>query len=65
MPKSFPGGSAPPANAGDIGTIHGFGRSPWRRKWLPTLVFLPGKFHGQKGLSGYSPWGHKELVIKT
>ena len=34
---------------------------PWRRKWQPTLVFLPGKSHGQKSLGGYSPWGHKEL----
>ena len=33
---------------------------PWRRKWLPTSVFLPGKFHGQRTLVGYSPWGHKE-----
>ena len=33
---------------------------PWRREWLPTLVFLPGKFHGQRSLVGYSPWGHKE-----
>ena len=33
---------------------------PWRRKWQPTLVFLPGKPHGQRGLQGYSPWGHKE-----
>ena len=33
---------------------------PWRRKWKPTPVFLPGKFHGQKSLAGYSPWGHKE-----
>ena len=24
-----------------------------------TLVFLPGKFHEQRGLAGYSPWGHK------
>ena len=32
----------------------------WRRKWLPTPVFLPGEFHGQKSLVGYSPWGHKE-----
>ena len=34
---------------------------PWKRKWLPTLVFLPGEFHDQKTLVGYSPWGHKEL----
>ena len=25
----------------------------------PTPVFLPGKFHGQKSLVGYSPWGFK------
>ena len=34
---------------------------PWRREWLPTPVFLPGEFHGQRSLVGYSPWGHKEL----
>ena len=34
--------------------------TPWRRKWLPTPVFLPGKFHGQRGLVGYSPGGPKE-----
>ena len=32
----------------------------WSRKWQPTPVFLPGKFHGQS-LEGYSPWDHKEL----
>ena len=32
----------------------------WRRKWQPTQVFLPGKFHGQRSLAGYSPWGCKE-----
>ena len=26
----------------------------------PTAVFLPGEFHGQKSLVGYSPWGSKE-----
>ena len=31
----------------------------WRRKWQPTPVFLPGEFHGQRGLAGYSPWGRK------
>ena len=30
----------------------------WRRKWLPTPVFLPRKFHGQRSLVGYSVlWG--------
>ena len=33
---------------------------PWRRKWQPIPVFLPGKSHGQKSLEGYSPWGCKE-----
>ena len=33
---------------------------PWRRKWQPTPVFLLGKFHGQRSLEGYSPWGRKE-----
>ena len=31
------------------------------RKWQPTPVFLPGKFHGQRSLEGYSPWGCKDL----
>ena len=35
------------------------GKIPWRRKWQPTPVFLPGKSHGQRGLVGYSPWGHR------
>ena len=33
----------------------------WRRKWQPTPVLLPGKFHGWRSLVGYSPWGRKEL----
>ena len=36
------------------------GKIPWRRKWQPTPVFLPGKSHGQRSLVGYHPWGHKE-----
>ena len=32
---------------------------PWRRKWQPAPVFLPGKSPGQRRLAGYSPWGHK------
>ena len=27
------------------------------QKWQPTPVFLPGEFHGQRSLVGYSPWG--------
>ena len=33
---------------------------PWRSKWQPTPVFLPGKSHGQRSLVGYSPRGLKE-----
>ena len=33
-------------NAGDLDSIPGLGRSPWRREWLPTPVFWPGEFHG-------------------
>ena len=35
----------------------------WKRTWLPTPVFLPGEFHGQRSLVGYSPWGHKEFPL--
>ena len=33
---------------------------PWRRKWQPTPVFLPGKSHEWRSLAGYRPWGRKE-----
>ena len=29
------------------------GKIPWRRKWQPSSVFLPRKFHGQRSLAGY------------
>ena len=32
----------------------------WRRKCQPTLVFLPGKSHGQRSLAGYTPWDCKD-----
>ena len=31
------------------------GKIPWSRKWQPTPVLLPGKFHGQRNLKAYSP----------
>ena len=37
------------------------GKVPWRRKWQPTPLFLPGKSLGQRSLVGDSPWGCKEL----
>ena len=36
------------------------GKIPWRRKWQPTPVLLPGKSHGQRSLVGCSPWGLEE-----
>ena len=62
----FPGGSVvknPPANVGDAGDrFHPWvSETPWRRKWQPTPVFLPGESHGQRSLRGYSPWSHKNL----
>ena len=32
---------------------------PWRREWLPTPVYLPGEFPGQRSLAGFGPWGCK------
>ena len=49
------------------------GKIPWRRKWQPTPVFLPGKSHGQRNLADYSPWdrrvrhylGSKQQYVKS
>ena len=52
-----------PASAGNIrhsGSTPGSGRFPWRSAWQPNPVFLPRESHGQRSLSGYSPWGCKE-----
>ena len=44
---------------------HGFDpwvwKIPWKRKWRPSPVLLPGKFHGQRSLVGCSPCDGKEL----
>ena len=37
------------------------GKIPWRREWQLIPVFLPGEFHGQRSLAGYSPWGQKRV----
>ena len=51
-------------NAGDVKEKHRLEfwveKIPWRRKWKPIPVFLPGKSHGWRSLADYSPWGHKE-----
>ena len=54
----------PPANAGDArnsGLILWVRKIPWRWKWQPTLVFLPGKLHGQRSLEGFNPWDRKRV----
>ena len=59
----FPGGSDPKESASssaDLGSVPGSGEIPWKREWLPTPVFLPGEFHGQRSLAGCSLWGHQE-----
>ena len=38
----------------------GQGKSPGGGNCNPLSVFLPGESHGQKSLTGYSPWGCKE-----
>ena len=65
--SKFPGGLVvknPPVNAGRCRECKfdpWVGKIPWKRKWQPILVLLPGEFLGQRSLAGYSPWGCKEL----
>ena len=51
----------PPANSGNAGSIPGSGRSPCRRKWQLTPVFLPGKSHGQRSLVGLRYMGSQSV----
>jgi len=66
--QGFPSGSVGKefiCNAGDhlqcrkSGFHSCVGKIPWKGKWQPTPVFLPGKSHGQRSLVGYSQQGHK------
>jgi len=65
-PKGFPGGASGKGSACQGRRLWRLrfdpwvGKIPWRRKWQPTPVFLPGEPHGQRSLEGYSPWVHKE-----
>ena len=61
--QGFPGGSSgkePTLQCSSCGFDSWVGKIPWRKEWQPTPVFLPGEFHGQRSLVGYSPWGCKE-----
>ena len=65
--RGFPGGASSKESACQCRRHkkHGFDplvmKLPWSKKWQPTAVFFPGKFHVQRSLVGYSPWNHKEL----
>ena len=60
--RSFPGGSVVKNLLAmqETGFDPWVKKIPWRRKWQPTPVFLPGESHGQKRLVAYHPWGWKE-----
>ena len=61
----FPGGSEVKKKKKQLlpmqipGSIPGL-EDPWRKKWQPMPVFLPGKSHGQRSLVDYSPWVARE-----
>ena len=59
--QSFPASGAFPTIHEGVRPL----RFVWSRKWQPTPVFWPGKFHGQRSLPGYSPWGHKQSDTQT
>ena len=65
--RDFPCGSESQASAYNVRNLDGFDpwvrKIPWRRKWQPTSVFMPGESHGWRSLVGYSPWGCKESDI--
>ena len=65
LTKGFPGGSdgkESAYSAGNLDSIPGSGRSPGEGNGNPP-IFLPGEFHGQRSLVGYSSWGWKESEL--
>ena len=61
--KGIPGGldsKESACHAGDLGLIPGLRRSPGEENGNPTPKRLPGEFHGQRSLAGYSPRGRKD-----
>ena len=51
----------PPANAGDVGSIPGLGRSPGEGNGN-SLQYSSWEFHGQRRVVGYSPWISKSQM---
>ena len=48
-------------NAGDPGSISGSCQEDCLEKQMASTIFLPGDFHGQRSLMGYSLLGCKEM----
>ena len=63
MAKNLPtvGGGEWVGCAGGPGFDPWVGKISWRREWQFIPVVLPGEFHRQRSLMGYTPWEHKEL----
>ena len=62
----FPGGldgKESACNAGELDSIHGFGRSPGGGHGNLLQYSCLGSPHGQRSLGGYSPWGHKDAQL--
>ena len=64
LPRWFSGREST-CNAGRCGFDPWVRKIPWRRKWQPTAVFLPGDSCGQRSLVSYSPWGHRVMFNLT
>ena len=66
--QGFPGGISGKESACQCRRFKKFdpwvGKMPWRRQWQPIPVFLSGKSHGQRSLSGDNLWGQKKLDMK-
>ena len=62
--RGFPSGSDGKESACNAGVTRfepWVMKIPWRKEWQPTPVFLPGEFHEQRSVVGYSPWGCKRV----
>ena len=57
--KPLPDGKNLPTVQETFNSVWGWKDPLWRKEWLPPPVFLPGEFHGQRSLVGYSSWGQR------
>ena len=48
------------SNLGPLPALGAWSLSHWTTRGVPTPIFLPGEFHGQRSLVGYSSWGREE-----